>query len=245
MVKITTDDPTKVTKKDRQFVPLRNGGQVELLPSGNKLGTLPTVGLSFEVEPRKLKHTQKLERAMGGAANISDFIEEAAMRLFAMLICDADRDIGSTDEDRLNWLFENVPEQPDGMVVVDILFGDAEPQTSEIDRIEGDRIVFVSGHELGIGSDGTRIAKFPVSGHEAAFRPPLMGDSNAITRAMGGSRKKQAFPVEATVRTMTRLCTRWDDRSNATMSDISNLKEGEDSQYLAEIYASFRLPQPA
>lgn len=225
-------------------VELSNGFKFYQEPNGNRSGELPSCGLAFEVNPRKLKHTQKLEGLMGGSAGVSDYIEEAALRLFSMLVVDCSEDIGKSETDRLNWLLNNVPEYPDGIYLVEVLFHGASANSGgvEIDRTEGTTIYFKSGHTVEISEDNERLAVFPVCGVKARFRQALMGDSNAITRAMGGAKEKQNKPVEAIIRTMTRLCTSWGG-GNATMSMIADIDEGEDSQYLAEIYASFRTNQ--
>jgi len=235
-----TTESTQINNQEGTTVELKNGGTIQVLSNGNVSGTLPSLGLVFEAEPRRLKHTQKLEAAMGGSSAISDYLEEAALRLFSYLLVDCSEDIGRSDDDRLAWLLSHVPEYPDGVYLVDALFSQQQDQTVEVDRVESDIIFFTSGHTVKIGEDGTRIGKFPESGKTAVFRPALLGDSNAITRAMGGAKNKANRPVETILRTMTRLCQSWDDGSPPPMSTLANLKEGEDSQYLAEIYTSFR-----
>lgn len=248
-LKAEPQEPTKPLPKDQeskrgQELELENGGKILILPNGNKTGVLPTSGLGFEVRPRKLKDTRSLEHTMGGSKGVSQFIEEASLRLFLLLLEGASFSIGDSEKEKLDWLFNNMPEHPDGLYLIDTLFNSSKDQNAsevEITERNADEIMFKSGHIIKVGDEGERICEFPVSKNKAVFRPALMGDASAISRSMGGAEEKQKFPVDAMLRLMSRLCKTWNGTPKAlTTSILGELEEGKDTQYLSEIYLSFR-----
>jgi hypothetical protein len=102
--------------EDLTLIEFEDGTSCYRTPEGGRKGKFPHSGIEFILRPRTLGDSQKLERVMGGLAEVQKFGTEAAVRMFCMC-CES---FGTTGKCSPSQLYE-LEEANDGMYLARVI----------------------------------------------------------------------------------------------------------------------------